>query len=297
MRDGDDERVILVTGATGKQGGAVAKHLLKKGFRVRAVTRDAGKPSARALAEQGAEVTEADLDDRDSVDRALAGTSGVFSVQNFWETGYQREVDQGVRLADAAKEAGVEHFVYSSVGSAHRDTGLEHFDSKWEIENHVRDIGLPYTIFRPVFFMDNWENPFLRDTIRSGTLAQPLDPGVKFQQVATDDIGGFVALAFADPDRWLGREVDLAGDEQTMPEIAATFARVIGRPVQYHQLAWEDFRKAAGEEYAKMYRWFNEVGYEARIPALRADYPALTSFEQYLRQNGWEGAAPAETSG
>lgn len=294
MSNGNRDRTILVTGATGHQGGAVARHLLQRGFRVRALTRNPDKPAARALAEKGAELVEGNLDDRASLDRALQGAYGAFSVQNFWETGYEREVEQGKRLADAARDAGVEHFVYSSVGSAHRNTGLSHFESKWEIENHVRELDLPYTIFRPVFFMDNWETPFLRGSILAGTLAQPLDPDVSFQQVAVDDIGAFVATAFENRDQWLRRETDLAGDERTMPGIAEAFGRVIGRPVTYFQVPWEEFRKAAGEEYHTMYRWFQEVGYDVDIPALRREAPQLTDFEQYLRQSGWEGAEPAE---
>jgi len=144
------ERLILVCGATGKQGGAVARSLLDRGFRVRALTRDPQKPEAQALAEQGAEVVQGDMEDRSAVDQVLVeGVYGVFSVQNFWETGYDREVQQGKMVADAARAAGVAHFVYSSVGSAHRKTGIPHFESKWEVEEHVREIGLPFTIFRP----------------------------------------------------------------------------------------------------------------------------------------------------
>jgi uncharacterized protein YbjT (DUF2867 family) len=293
MSDAQGGRTILVTGATGKQGGAVARHLLEAGFRVRALTRSPAKPAAEALRARGAEVVQGDLDDSRDVERALRGVDGVFSVQNFWETGYQREVDQGLRLADAASRAGVGHFVYSSVGSAHRDTGLDHFESKWLIENHIRDIGLPHTIFRPVFFMDNWENPFLRNGILAGTLAQPLDPDREFQQVAVDDVGGFVALAFQDPARWLGRALDLAGDALSISEVAATFGRVIGRPVRYLQVPWEDYRAAAGEEYYRMYRWFQDVGYEADVAALRREYPPLTNFASYLRRSGWEGAQAA----
>ena len=290
MSNGDRGRLILVTGATGHQGGAVARHLLQGGFGVRALTRDAGKAEAGALRELGAEVVEGNLDDRGSLDRALQGAYGVFSVQNYWETGFQREIDQGVRLADAAKAAGIEHFVYGSVGSAHLDTGLEHFDSKFRIENHIRQVGLSYTIFRPVFFMSNWETPFLRSSILSGTLAQPLDPDVRLQQLAPNDIGGFVALAFGNREGWLGRAVDLAGDGPTMLETAEVFSRVIGRPVQYYQVPWEDFRKAAGEDYHTMYRWFQEIGYSADIPALREEYPGLVDLEGYLRRSGWEGA-------
>jgi uncharacterized protein YbjT (DUF2867 family) len=148
------ERLILVCGATGSQGGAVARSLLDRGFRVRALTREPQKPEAQALADEGAEVVQGDMEDRSAMDQVLVeGIYGVFSVQNFWEAGYDREVEQGKTVADVAKAAGVEHFVYSTVGSAHRQTGIPHFESKWEVEEHVREIGLPYTILRPAFFM------------------------------------------------------------------------------------------------------------------------------------------------
>jgi len=282
------ERLILVCGATGSQGGAVARSLLDRGFRIRALTRDAQKPEAQALAEQGAEVVQRDMEDRSAMDLVLEGAYGVFSMQNFWEAGYEREVRQGKTVADAAKAAGVEHYVYSSVGSAYRQTGIPHFDSKWEVEEHVRQIGLPYTILRPVFFMQNWE--MMRQPILEGTLPQPLDPGKPFQQVAVEDVGAFAAIAFEHPDEWIGREVELAGDERTMPEIAEAFGRVAGREVGYYQVPWEQFGEQMGEEYAVMYRWFNDVGYEADVGALRREHPGLIDFEGYLRGRGWEGA-------
>ncbi len=294
MEVGDNGgRVILVSGATGQQGGAVARSLLERGFAVRGLTRDVEKAEARELADLGAEVVSGDLEDRTSIERVLEGVHGVFSVQQFMEVGVEGEVRQGVQLADAAKEAGVEHYVYTSVGSAHRDTGIPHFDSKYEVEEHVRASGVPYTVLRPVFFMQNWE--YMREPILGGTLPQPLDPDKHFQMIDAEDIGVFAAMAFEDPEAWIGREVDLAGDELTMPEIAGTFSRVIGRDVDYFQVPWEGFEEQMGEEYAVMYRWFNDYGYEADIAALRDEYPGLVSFEQYLRTHGWENAeAPSE---
>src|SRR5215216_7296814 len=282
------ERLIVVAGATGKQGGAVARSLLEKGFQVRALTRNPQKPEAQALADHGAEVVQGDMEDRSSMEQALEGAYGIFSVQNFGEAGYDGEVEQGKTVADAAKAAGVEHFVYSSVGSAHRQTGLSHFESKWEVENHVRELDLRYTILRPVFFMQNWE--MMRRMVLGGTLAQPLDPDKPFQQVAVEDVGAFATIAFEHPEEWIGREVDLAGDEQTMPEIAETFGRVAGREIVYYQVPWDQFEEQMGEEYTVMYRWFNDVGYEADIATLRQEYPELTTFEGYLRSHGWEGA-------
>jgi uncharacterized protein YbjT (DUF2867 family) len=157
----------------------------------------------------------------------------------------------------------------------------------------VRGSGVPYTLLRPVFFMQNWE--YMREPILAGTLPQPLDPDKPFQMVAAEDIGVFAAMAFEDPDRWIGREVDLAGDEMTMPEIADTFSRVIGRQVAYVQVPWDPFGEQMGVESTVMYRWFNDYGYEADIPALKEEHPGLVSFEQYLGANGWENAgSPSE---
>ena len=282
------EHLIVVTGATGKQGGAVARSLLDRGFRIRALTRNPQKPAAQALAQLGAEIVQGDMVDRSAMDRVLKDAYGVFSVQNFYETGPEGEVKQGKTLADAAKAAGIQHFVYSSVGSSYRETQIPHFESKWQIEKHVREVGLPYTILRPVFFMHNWE--MMREQILTGgTLAQPLDPDKPLQQVAAEDLGAFAALAFERPEEWLEREVDLAGDEQTMPEIAATFSQVSGREIHYSQAPWDQIEAQMGEELTIMWRWFNAVGYEADISALRQEYPELTTLERYLRSHGWEG--------
>ena len=156
----------------------------------------------------------------------------------------------------------------------------------------MRGLGLPHTVLRPVFFMQNWE--MMRGPILGGTLPQPLDPGKPFQQVAVEDVGTFAAMAFERPDEWIGREVEIAGDERTMPEVAGAFGRVAGREVGYYQVPWEQFEEQMGEEYAVMYRWFNDVGYEADLEALRREHPGLIDFEGYLRGHGWEGAgAPA----
>jgi uncharacterized protein YbjT (DUF2867 family) len=282
-------RLILVSGATGQQGGTVSRNLLERGFGVRALTRDPEKPAGKALADLWAEVVSGALEDRASMERVLEDVHGVFSVQQFFEAGYEGEVRQGVQLADAARAAGVDHYVYSSVGSAHRETGIPHFESKWEVEEHVRASGVPYTVLRPVFFMQNWE--MMREPILGGTLPQPLDPGKPFQTIDVDDIGVFAAMAFENPDEWVGREVELAGDELTMPEIAATFSRVVGRQVDYFQVPWDQFEQQMGEEVTVMYRWFNDYGYEADIASLRREHPGLVSFEQYLRTHGWENAA------
>src|SRR5512145_1992688 len=160
-----NDKIIAVTGATGQQGGAVARKLLADGWKVRALTRDANKPAAQELASLGAEVVPGDMENRAELAAAFKGAYGVFSVQNFWlpGVGFEGEIRQGKNVADAARAAGVQHLVYSSVGAAHRGMGQKHFESKWMIEQHIHALGIPHTILRPAAFFDNfnWERAFL----------------------------------------------------------------------------------------------------------------------------------------
>lgn len=282
MIEHPDQHTILVSGATGQQGGAVARHLAELGFHVRALTRNPHKPSATALADRGIEVVQGDLNDRSSLDRALAGAYGAFSVQNYYEAGFDGEINEGRILADAAKDASVTHSVYSSVGGADRKTGIPHFESKWQIEEYVRDIGLPATVLRPVYFMDNWGR--MKDAILGGQLFQPLSPDTQLQQIAADDVGAFAALAFSDPDKWMGRSLEIAGDELSMTKTAETLSRVLNREVRYVQVPWDAFEQQVGKELAAMYRWFEDYGYKADIGALRKEYPPLKRLEEFLAE-------------
>jgi uncharacterized protein YbjT (DUF2867 family) len=281
----NSNRTILVTGATGNQGSAVAHHLLQRGnFTVRALVRDENKPAAQALKQAGAELITGDLNDRASLDRALQGVYGVFSVQGL-NDGLEAEIEEGKAIADAAKATGVEHFVYSSVGSAERQTGVPHFDSKYQIEEYIRSLGLTYTILRPVFFFYNYEA--MRSMLEQGTLAQPLSPDKKLQQLSEEDYGGMVCEVFDRPTDFANREIEAASVEMTMPEVAAAFSKVLGKSVTYQQISFEDFQQQAGEEMTIMYRWFENDGYRADLAQLQRLFPALTELESYLRECGW----------
>jgi len=270
----NEKRMILVTGATGKQGGAAIRHLRTKGFAVRALTRNPERPAARALIDQtGTEVAHGDFDDRPSLLRALEDVYGVFAVQTIAEGGTEAEVRQGVALIDAAHAADISHFVYSSVGSADQNTGIPHFDSKWKIEEHLRGTGLPYTILRPVFFMENWLP--MKDKINQGPLMLPLKPETILQQIAVDDIGAFAAMAFEHPGKWKGTATDLAGDELFVDQIAQTLQ------TSYTQIPWEDFEKQSSAETTAMFKWFENVGYRADITDLRQKHHGLMSFERW----------------
>src|SRR5580704_10976971 len=150
------DRTILITGVTGKQGGAVAKALHGTGFHLRGLTRTPDSERSVALSRHGVDIVKGDLDDEATLRRALAGVWGVFGVQSAQEAGVEREEAQGKRLATLARESGGEHYVYTSVGSAHKRTGIPHFDNKWRIEETVRGLRFPsHVILRPVFFMEN----------------------------------------------------------------------------------------------------------------------------------------------
>jgi uncharacterized protein YbjT (DUF2867 family) len=264
-----NDRTILITGATGQQGSAVAHALQGSGFHLRGLTRRPEGERAAALARRGIEVVEGDLDDEATLRRALAGTWGVFSVQNTGEAGVEREEAQGKRLATLAREAGVEHFVYTSVGSADKRTGIPHFDNKWRIEETVRGLGFPsHVILRPVFFMDNLLAPF---SLQGSTLAWALGPGVKLQMIAVDDIGWFGARAFTDSDALNRREIDLAGDIRTMPQAAEVLTEALGRPIAFAQMPIEPVRQYS-KEMALMLEWFERVGYSADIAGLEREF-------------------------
>lgn len=279
----DTGRVILVTGATGQQGGAVTRHLIQNGFKVRAVTRKPDSPKAKSIKEKGVEVVSGDLFHPETIEKHLKNLYGIFSVQNFWEHGYQGELEQGKALVDLGKKAGVEHFVYSSVGSAHRNTGLAHFESKFEIENYLKQSGLTYTIFRPVFFMENFYA--MHNDILAGKLVMAMHENTPLQMIAVNDVGAFAAQAFMHPDIFRGKEIDIAGDSKTMPEIASIFSENLGEQVKYVKLDLDEYRNVMGEEYAKMVDWFNRVGYDVNIDALRDSYDVeLTSFKDWVKQ-------------
>ena len=277
---------VLVAGATGQQGGAVARCLLAAGIPVRALTRNPGKPAARALAGQGAEVVAGDMTDAESLRRALAGAGAVFCVTQFLEAGYDGEVAQGKLMVDLATEARVGHFVFSSIGSADQNTGIPHFDSKYQVERHLAADLVPFTVLRPVFLMENWE--FYREAINGGSFVTPLSSDRPLQQVSVEDIGAFTLMALSEPGRWAGRSVDLAGDELSMAETAQVFTRVTQRPVAVRQVSWDDFRKQQGEEMYVMNRWFETTGYHADLNWLRQVNPQMVTLENYLRRHHWQ---------
>ena len=282
------EKTILVTGATGRQGGAVARELLARGQRVRIMTRKPRSAAARALGKLGAKVMGGDFDNPDSLAKVVKGVWGAFSVQNSWEVGVEREEVEGKRFAEICRSAGVRHFVYSSVGSAHRHTGIPHFESKWHIEETVRSLGFPtHTILRPVFFMENLIAPPMKAGIKQGKLMMALQPTTVLQMIAVEDIGKYGAWAFQDYEKLNGRALDIAGDARTMPETARILGAALGREVEFIPLPIEEVRKFS-EDYAVMLEWFDAVGYNADIEGMaRESGIRPTTLPEWAAQVDW----------
>jgi uncharacterized protein YbjT (DUF2867 family) len=285
-----DNQPILVIGATGRQGGASARHLLAQDSRhlVRALVRDPSAPAARALADRGAELVRGDLDDRASIERALDGVYGVHLVQAYMPDEPEREVRRGTTVVDLARTAGVRHFVYSSAAGADRHIGIPETESKWTIEEHLRSSGLPATILRPAYFMDNFE--FMKTWILQGVWSMSLPPERSMQMIAAEDIGAFVALAFVQPADFVGRSLDIAGDELTMLEVAETLGRIIGRGVTFNELSLEQTR-GFDPNLATLCEWMRAHDFGANIAALRALIPDLLTLEAWLATSGWSQPA------
>ncbi|EIV96185.1 NmrA/HSCARG family protein [Frankia sp. QA3] len=282
------EKIILVTGATGNQGGAAALRLLADGWRVRALTRAPAGPAATALAIAGAEIIAGGPADRAFLDGAVAGVHGVFSVQPSPlapdPVTPQEEARWGRNVADAARAAGVEHLVYASVAGIERSRHLRAFQAKWQIEEHIREIGVPFTILRPASFMENYVNPAFG--VQSGTLATALHPDTPEQLIALEDIGTFTALAFGEPDEHLGRTIALAGDELTPPQLAAALGQAVGREIPYTQIPVEAVRSQSSDS-ADALEFLNAGGgYGVSIPEARKLHPGLMDFDTWLDRHG-----------
>ncbi|MEZ4312450.1 MAG: NmrA/HSCARG family protein [Polyangiaceae bacterium] len=287
---------VLVTGATGKQGGAVVRHLLARGHRVRALCRRPSSPRAEALSAAGVRVFQGDLDDRSSIDRAISGAYGVFSVQDYWDGAPEKtlgpvgEERQGRNVLDAARIAGVRHVVQASGAGVTTAPYLAANRGKAAIERYGRSLGIPFTVIRGAYFMENFDDPKMPMLagLLQGQLCLPFDADTRLQMVACDDVGALATLAFERTEELGTSTFDAAGDELSMVQIAETFSRVMGREVRFAggSDGLVEVRKS-DPDMADLFASVNELGFLAFIPALRALLPELTTLETYLRRAGW----------
>jgi len=275
---------ILVTGGTGRQGGAAATNLASLGHNVRIMTRHPEK--AKELQGPNVEVVQGDFRKAQSLLSALEGVDGVFLMGTPYEEGPEAETAQGKAMIDACVKKDIGHVMYSSVCCANKRTGIPHFDSKYAVEEHLKNAGLSYTILRPVWFMENFASEWYRPSIEKGVLSTPLAADRPLQMVSVADIGRIVAEVFTKPMKFVGREIDLAADQLTMGQVVVEMSRVLGSPVKYERIPESGAEKAVGNDLALMFRWFNERGYDVDLwvsqERFRRFQIPLTSFRAYL---------------
>lgn len=279
-------RNVLVTGAVGHQGRAVASTLQAKGHHVRVMTHDPDKE--KHMKELKCEVIQGDSRKRADLDKAVDGMDGVFFTTQTGD-GPEAEVAHGKAVIDACAGKDVAHVVYSSVSGANDGTGVPYFESKGKVEEHLRQAGISYTILRPVWLMEHFASPWYRPSIEKGVLSTPLRPEKDLQMVSAADVGRIVAEVFENAIKFVGREIDIAGDHLTMQGIVEEISRVLSRTVRYDRIPESRVEKAVGSNWAPMFRWLDQHGYDVDIWLSQSKFRryeiSLTSFRDYLEDS------------
>lgn len=281
------QRTFFVAGATGKQGGALARQLLAHGHRVRAYTRKPGGEAARVLQRLGAELVPGGFDDAAPLERAMSGCDGAFGMTAFAEAGVEAEVRRGRALIDAARWSRVPHLVLASMAGADRPTGVVHMDSKFQIERHLAHAGVPYTIVAPVFFMENWL-AVLPTAAAHGELRYPLPAGRTLQMVAVDDVARFTRMVLERPTEFENRRVEIAGEALSMQQIAAVLGAVAQRPLGYRAVPLEAVW-ARSEELGRLCAWLDWEGTHVDVERLRHRYREVgwSTLDTWARRQDW----------
>jgi uncharacterized protein YbjT (DUF2867 family) len=307
-----DKKIIAVVGATGAQGGGMARAILadpKGGFAARALTRKTDSDKARALAKQGAEVVAADLDDVESLKRAFAGAYGAFCLTNYWELfSPEKELAQARNMAQAAKAAGVRHVIWSTLEDTRKWVPLSdnrmptlmgkykvpHFDAKGEADEVFKQAGVPTTWLLTSFYWDNFI--YFGSGPKKGpdgklALTFPMDDK-KLPGMAAEDIGKCAYGIFKRGSEFIGKKVGIAGEHLTGAQMAAAMSKALGQEVRYNAVSPEVYRGLGfpgADDLGNMFQFkrdFNDYFCGARDPAFaRSLNPALQTFDQWLAQN------------
>lgn len=275
---------IFVTGATGNQGGAVARNLSSKGFLVKALVRN---PAAAKLKPHGSlEIIKGDLDDPASYRSHLKDVDGVF-CNLVYKYGIDKEIKQGIELVNASKENNIEHFVYSSVIGCDLNTGIPHWDSKFKIEHYLKASGMSYTILRPASLYENMLIPEVKSRILKGKLVLPTQKNTVQQFISSEDIGKIVTLIFSDLEKYRGRTITLAAEQMNGEQLASTFSKAMGREIKFQQLPMLITRLVMSRDLTKMFRWINnnDACFVKDMQALQNEFPGILSLEEWVRMN------------
>ena len=273
-------RTIVVTGATGLQGGAVARRLLENGWQVRGLTRNAASKRAQALRALGAEVLQGDMAEAASLRRAFEGAYGIYSVQNPFIGGPEAEVRQGKNVAEVAKDVGVDHLVYGSAGTGRKGTGVPSWETKLQIEDHIKALELPLTILRPTAFMELMTHrKFFPPVAAWQVMPKLMGSSRRLPWLCTEYLGVIGAKAFADPHSFVGKDLTLASDVRSLDECRSIYREVMGRtPRRFPMPVWLFKRFGfVGKDLTAMWRWLKTGEVDLDTSPTRAIHPdALT---------------------
>jgi len=281
---------VAVSGATGAQGGATARALLRRGRPVRALTRRPDGPAAAGLRALGAELVHADFDDETSLSAALKGCGALFAMSTPFHTDLATEVRQGIALLDAAAAApGMGHVVLTSATNADRRTGIPHFESKRRIEEHLAGLGVPWTVIGPGAFMENYANGWTMTSLREGVFPLPMPPGSSLPVISARDIGAFAALVLTRTAEFTGRRVDIAAHWCAPERIAAAISAASGRPIRFQEVPLT-VAATYSPDLETMFRYFQETGLDMDVEVLHRDHPEIgwQTIEEWATARKWD---------
>lgn len=278
-----ENKTIFVTGATGNQGGAVARNLIRNNFKVKCLTRHPNSVRAHELEKLDAIVVHGDLDKPNTFSDHLKDVDGIFSVQTFVH-GIEKETREGFCLADLAKANNIKHFLYSSVAGADLHTGIPQWESKLKIENHIKNIGIPYTIIRPASLFENFLRPQVKRRLLNGKLVSPVRKNIVQQFISAEDIGKTSAAIFANTSDYSGKTLTLVAEEMNVIQAAAIFSDVLGKEIKYEQLPMFITRLVMGKNLYKMFKWVNENNavFIKDFTAYRNNNPGLLGLREWI---------------
>ncbi|MBD2436924.1 NmrA/HSCARG family protein [Nostoc sp. FACHB-110] len=293
MSQKGDRQKILLIGVTGGTGGNIIKGFLEQNVtNLRAITRkiDLNRPSQALLNQAGIELVEANLDDADSLITAFTDVSAVYCHATAPDAAKPTplEIARAKRVAHAAKQANIQHFVYNSAGGADRNSGVIRIEQKYQVEQIFKQAGLPTTMLRACLFMEELWKKYTRPAILKGTFAFAIQPDRPMHLITTKDMGRIAAYVIKHPSQYIGKEIELAGDVLTPTQMAAAFSQAQGKPVVYQQTPPWIFLLFFQRDLYCLIQWYRHKGYQADVAHLRQEFPGLlTTFSEFLAETDW----------
>lgn len=287
---------VLLIGVTGGTGGNVVNSFLEQGVtNLRAITRriDLKRPSLSKLSDAGVELFEANLDDEDSLTPAFAGISAVYCHATSADSAKPDplEIERAHRVAQAAKKADIKYFVYNSAGGADRNSGISHIEQKYKVEQILKQ-AVPTTMLRACLFMEEFWKKYTRPSILKGVFRFSIQPDKPLYLITTKDMGRVAAYMMKHPSKYIGKEIELAGDMLTPQQMAEAFSKVRGMSVVYKEIPAWIFLLLLRRELFDLIMWYRTKGYQADVKHLREEeFPGLlTTFSEFLEETNWANA-------